>query len=315
MEELRLTVGPVPVPVRLTDCTLPVTSLLLSVIFKVAVRVPEAVGVNVTLNVQLLLAASELGHVVVSAKSPGLVPENAMLLMDRAAFPVLFSVTVWDVLVVPRFWLVKVRLVGVTPATGALPVPVRLTNCGLPAALSAMLTEAVRVPIAAGVNVTLIVHVPFTATELPHVLVTVKSLGSVPVAPILVIVKLAFPVLVRVTDCAALVVFRFWLAKVRVEAVRLTAGPEPVPVRASVCGLLLRLSAMLTEAARAPSAVGVNFTVIVQVALSASELPQLFVSEKSPGLAPVRVMLVMVKLALPVFVRIEVCAALVVPMP
>jgi hypothetical protein len=43
--------------------------------------------------------------------------------------------------------------------------------CGLPAALSVMLTEAVRLPMAAGVNVTLIVQLPFAATEEPQVLV------------------------------------------------------------------------------------------------------------------------------------------------
>jgi hypothetical protein len=280
--------------------------------FKEAVRLPAAEGVNVTLSVQLPLAASELPHVVVSAKSPGLAPANAMLVMDRAAFPVLFSVTVWPALVVPRFWLVKVRLVGVAAATGALPVPVRVTVCGLPPALSVMLTEAVRAPVAAGVNVTLIVQLPLAATELPQVLVTAKSPGSVPVVPTLVIVKLAFPVLVRVTDCAALVVPRFWLVKVRVAGERLTAGPLPVPVRATVCGLLARPSTMLTEAVRVPGAVGENCTTIVQLAFGAS-VPQPLVSEKSPALVPVRLMLVMVKLAVPVFVTVTLCVVLVVP--
>jgi hypothetical protein len=34
-----------------------------------------------------------------------------------------------------------------------------------------MVTEAVRVPVAVGVNVTLMVQLPAAATELPHVLV------------------------------------------------------------------------------------------------------------------------------------------------
>ena len=310
---VRLTAEPLPVPVRLTDCWLPATSLLLSVIFKEAARLPVAAGVNVTLIVQLPLAATELLHVLVSAKSPGLVPVNAMLLMVRAAFPVLFSVKVWAALVVPRVWLLKVRLVAVTPATGALPVPVRLTVCGLPLALSAMLTEAVRAPVAVGVNVTLIVQVPFAATELPQVLVAAKSPGSVPAVPILVTVKLAFPVLVRVTACAALVVPRFWFVKVRVPVERLTVGPLPVPVRATVCGLPARLSAILTEAVRLPRVVGENFTAIAQLAFCANELPHVFVSEKSPALVPARLMLVMVKLVSPVFVRVTLCAVLVVP--
>lgn len=97
-----MTTAPVPVPVTLTVWVLPATSLLLSVIVSVAVRLPEAEGVKVTLIVQPELAASELAHVVVSAKSPGLDPEKPMLVMDKVAFPVLFSVKLWTALVVPR---------------------------------------------------------------------------------------------------------------------------------------------------------------------------------------------------------------------
>ena len=89
-------------PVRLTVCWLPAALLLLSVMFKEADRLPEVVGVNVTLIVQLPPAATGLPHVLISAKSPGLAPVNAMPLMDRVPFPVLFSVKVWAVLVVFR---------------------------------------------------------------------------------------------------------------------------------------------------------------------------------------------------------------------
>jgi hypothetical protein len=47
----------------------------------------------------------------------------------------------------------------------------RVTVCGLPLALSVIVTEAVRFPVAVGVNITLIVQVPPAATELPQVLV------------------------------------------------------------------------------------------------------------------------------------------------
>ena len=50
-------------------------------------------------------------------------------------------------------------------------MPERLTVCGLPLALSMMLTEAVRLPLAEGVKITLIVQWALAATELPHVLV------------------------------------------------------------------------------------------------------------------------------------------------
>ena len=42
----------------------------------------------------------------------------------------------------PTAWLAKVRLVGERLATAAVPVPVRLTVCGLPVALSVRVTAA-----------------------------------------------------------------------------------------------------------------------------------------------------------------------------
>ena len=94
LEGVTPAVGPLPVPVKLTLCVLPATLLLLSVIVKEAVRFPVPVGVKVTVKVQLPPAARELPQVLVCPKSPGLVPLKAMLLMDRAVFPLLLSVKV-----------------------------------------------------------------------------------------------------------------------------------------------------------------------------------------------------------------------------
>src|SRR5579872_1743859 len=211
---------------------------------KVAVRVPLPMGVKVTLTAQLPLAASELPHVVVSANSPALAPENVMPVTASATLPMFFKVKVCAVLVVPILWLLNTRLAVVMLAMGPVPVPVRFTVWGLPPALSAMLTNAERLPMLAGVNVTLMVQLAFAATELAHVFVTAKSPGSVPAVPMLVIVKAAFPVFVRSTDCGALVVLRFWEVKLSAPVDRLMAGPLPVPVTATVCGLPARLSVM-----------------------------------------------------------------------
>lgn len=51
-------------------------------------------------------------------------------------------------------------------ATGAVPVPDKVTVCGLLAALSVKVTEAGRLPEVVGVNVTLMLQVPFTAIGL-----------------------------------------------------------------------------------------------------------------------------------------------------
>jgi hypothetical protein len=133
--------------------------------------VPDAVGVNVTLMVQLAPAATELPQVLVWAKSP--LAET--LVRFSEALPVFESVTVCAALVVPTVWLVKVNEEAerlTTGAEAAAPVPVRLTDCGLPEVLSAMLKVPVRVPDAVGVNVVLIVQFAPTATELPQVSVS-----------------------------------------------------------------------------------------------------------------------------------------------
>jgi hypothetical protein len=110
----------------------------------------------------------------------------------------------------PKYWL-KVRFslkmiiqyltytIGVEDCT---PVPFWLMVCGDPAALSAMLTAPVRVPLAVGVNVTPMVQEAPAATELPQVLVSAKS----PLAEMLVMLSVPVPVLVSVEDWGALVV-------------------------------------------------------------------------------------------------------------
>ena len=103
------------------------------------------------------------------------------------------------------------------------------------------------------------------------------------------------------------------MPKINAEGVTLATGPAPVPVRLTVCGLPVRLSAMPIEAVRVKGAVGVNVTWMAQLVPCAKELPQLFVSKKSPALAPVMLMLVMLKLAFPVLERVTLCPALVVP--
>ena len=82
----RLATGAVPVPVRLTVC---VAGLALSVMVKEPLLEPLAVGVKVTLRVQLALAARLEPQVLVWEKSPLAV----MLVMLRVALPVLLRVT------------------------------------------------------------------------------------------------------------------------------------------------------------------------------------------------------------------------------
>jgi hypothetical protein len=69
---------------------------------------------------------------------------------------------------------VKVRVEGVSEGWGAVavvPVPLRVTFCGEPVALSATESVAAKLATEAGVKVTEMEQVAFAASELPQVLV------------------------------------------------------------------------------------------------------------------------------------------------
>jgi len=91
-----------------------------------------------------------------------------------------------------------------------------------------MLSEAVSFAAMEGANVTAIVQLEPAASELPHVVFSAKSLALVPVNARLILLKLALPVLLRVTDCAELVTSMGSLPKARLVGERLTTGKEMV---------------------------------------------------------------------------------------
>jgi hypothetical protein len=157
--------------------------------------------------------------------------------------------------------------------------------------LSAIETLAVRLLLVVGVNVTLMVHLAPAATLVPQVLVWLKLPLFVPVIVTLVTLSAAVPVLVKVTACAALLVPNNWLPNVSDVGERLTTGAVPVPVRATVWGLAPPLSAIETEALRLPVAVGLNVTLMVQLADAARLAPHVCVWAKSPAFVPVRLIL------------------------
>src|SRR5579864_8590629 len=136
-----------PSPINDTACGLPEA---LSATLSAAVRVPEAVGLNVASMLQLASAANELPQLLLSAKSPALVPVIEMLLIANVVVPTSVSVTALSELVLPMTTWPKFRLVGESFAV--VPMPLRLTFCGLPAALSETLSAAVRLPEAVGLK-------------------------------------------------------------------------------------------------------------------------------------------------------------------
>jgi hypothetical protein len=172
----------------------------LSVMLSEPVRVPIAFGENLTVTVHLLPAVRLVPQVLVCEKSPEFVPVIAMLVMVMVAVPVLLRVTAVPLVVWPGMTTPKLIDVGDREAkgAGAAPVPVKAAVCGLPAALSVIDTEAVRVPAAVGLNVTLMEHLAPAVTEAPQVFVSAKSPLLVPVIAMALMVKVVLPELVKV---------------------------------------------------------------------------------------------------------------------
>jgi hypothetical protein len=213
---------------------------------------------------------------------------------------------------------VNVSDAGVRETAGAaavVPVPLRATVCGEPVALSATDSVAVKLAADAGLNVTEIEQLAFATSELLQLLVCAKSVGFVPAIEIPEIVSAALPVFFSVTVCAAEVV------PDTAENVRELGDSEatgaaavvPVPLKATVCGEPVALSATESVAVKLAADAGVNVTEIAQLALAASELPQVLVCAKSLGFVPAIEIPEIVSAALPVFFSVTTCAALVEP--
>ena len=70
----------------------------------------------------------------------------------------------------------KLKLDGEKETAGGVsPVPLRETDCGLPLALSLMVTPPVALPLVCGVKVTLIVQLAPLASEAGQLLVCAKG--------------------------------------------------------------------------------------------------------------------------------------------
>jgi hypothetical protein len=160
----------VVVPMPLPDKEMVVglfTALLVTVTDPV--RAPAAVGVNVTLMVQLAPTARLVPQLFVCAKSP----VAAIELIVAAAVPPFVSVVDCAAVVEPTTVDGNARLPGEAESAGPgdVPVPVRLTVVGPLASLVETVSVPVRVPAAAGWNVTLTVHEAPAPMLVPQVFV------------------------------------------------------------------------------------------------------------------------------------------------
>src|SRR3989441_17214 len=177
-----------------------------------------------------------------------------------------------------------------------------------------MVTVAVRALAAVGVNVRLTRQLAPATTVAPFVQVVpaamAKSPGFKPARTMLVMLRVAVPLLVRVTVCTGLVVLRRWSPKARLVGAKVTAGTIPVPASDTDCGLPGASSVMVTVVGSAQVGAGVNSMVKIQLADSANSPPARGhgatpepATAKSPGFEPARAMVVMLRLVFFLMIR------------
>jgi len=268
-----LTTGITAVPVRVTDCV-----PTLSVMVREPLEVPCAVGTNVTVNVQeapTARYAGVVGQVLVWAKGELM----EMPSIWSAALPLLVSVTVCPEPVAP--WVPKLRTLVERLTSGVSPV--KPTVCGVPGALSAMLSAASCVPVALGVKVMLMAQLAPAPSEAGQVLVEIaNSEAFTPKMLALVILKAALPVFAKTMVWAAVAVPREVPVKVRLVGARLTTGIDAVPesCTGSFGGVAALPNVAVNVPVMEPGAVGTKVTLNVQEAPAtryAGAVGQLFV--------------------------------------
>src|SRR5208337_3851045 len=191
--------------VKVAVCGLP-GALSITEIY--ALYEPATVGENVTWIEQLAPGArlGVLSQPLYPLKRVGPSGRRETPVMVSTAVPVLASVTDCFALTVSRTCWPNERVDGKRFAAGApAPVPLKLIVWGLPLALSVMETDALRDPVADGVNVTLIVQLAPAPTLVPQLFVWAKSPEFVPLRAMLDMLREALPVFESITLCAALV--------------------------------------------------------------------------------------------------------------
>lgn len=244
-----------PLPVSGTFCGL---SLALSSNVKLLSRLPVAVGVKLTLTLQLS-PGKRNGPVQLSVtfmKSPAFVPVRWIALIVKTAKPVFVSVTVCGGLLLPTGWLPNVRVAGLRVANATSPVPCKGTLCGLPSALSTTVTSPVRTPAPWGAKNTWIGHERPGGRVVTQDVLILKS----PLGRILVMIRGALPVFLMVTSCQSLRAPTGSSGKSRLVGSMLTPAPVPVPSSGIVWELPGPSSVKVRPAARSPTTVGEKLT-------------------------------------------------------
>ncbi len=231
------------------------------------------VGVNVTVIVQVAFCAfpgPDVEHVPPETAN-GPVVEIAEKVTFVALVLVFFTVTVIDALVVFCACAGKVSEGGVkvTVTAAAVVVPLNVTLCGFPVALSSSTSVPELGAVPVGVNVTRIVHEVSGAIPVPPVGHVPPEIANGAAEPALVITRFATLELLfcTVTVIGALVVFCACAGKVRLGVTVIVSGETPVPDKLTVCTVFGPFALLVTvnSPCTAPAPVGANETLTLQL--------------------------------------------------
>lgn len=263
---------------------------------------PRAIGENVTPTVQFAPAAILPPHVLLATANGAL---DVMLSKLSATFRRLVTVTVLTKLVLPTAIVPKLNVLEES-VTGVLPLPERLTVCGLFGASSVKVRVPVTRPVAIGENVTPTVQLAPVAMLAPHVLLaTVKG----PSVVMLIKFNVMFCRFVKVSVLAVLVLPTAVVLKLKLLVESVT-GAVPVPERLTVCGLVSAVSVNVRTPVAEPGAAGVNVTPTVQFVPATMLAPQVLFATAN---GPVVVMLMKLSGTFKRFVTVTVLAEVVSP--
>lgn len=233
----------------------------------VPLREPATDGVKATFASQLAPAASEAPQLFVWAKSP----LAKMPLSVSAEVPTLISPKACALLGLPTATLPKFRVEVEKANAGPVPLPERLTVCGLFDALLTTLNDPPAAAEVAGVKVTLMVQEEPAASEPGHRFATPKPLELLAMLEIATDER---PRFFTVTVWAELVVPTAWLPKPRLEVDKLISKlVELLMAIETICGLRAALSVILSVPLVAPEDARVNVALIVQPVPAASVVP------------------------------------------
>jgi hypothetical protein len=175
-----------------------------------------------------------------------------------------------------------------------------------------MLRDAVFAPAVVGLKRTVIVQLPPGATDVHPLVPMANWFGLAPVNVAPLTTRVPVPVLLTVTFCSAELVVMFWLPKASDAGETDATGVTPVPVTVNVAGDPEALWVIDTDAVFAPTDVGANLTLTVQLAAGANVVHPLVIPNW-PASVPVRVALLTTRVAVPVLVTVMFRAAEGVP--